>query len=147
MENRFHLAIPAGNLDKAIKFYCDTLGCSRGNAEFKYPDAWVDINFWGNELTLHEAQHQDEIKSTNRHHVDMGEVCVPHFGIHLSRDAFDEVKKRIDSTDKHTYLDKPYLRFKDDDREQETFFIRDPSGNALEIKTMKVPESLWEINS
>ena len=37
MENRFHLAIPAGDLDKAIKFYCDTLGCSRGNAEFKYP--------------------------------------------------------------------------------------------------------------
>ena len=34
MENRFHLAIPAGDLDKAIKFYCDTLGCSRGNAEF-----------------------------------------------------------------------------------------------------------------
>ena len=52
MENRFHLAIPAGDLDEAIRFYCDTLGCSRGNA-VKYPDAWVDINFWGNELTLH----------------------------------------------------------------------------------------------
>ena len=77
----------------------------------------------------------------------MGKVCVPHFGIHLSRDDFDEVKKRIDASDQHNYLDKPYLRFKDDDREQETFFIRDPSGNALEIKTMKVPESLWEINS
>ena len=59
----------------------------------------------------------------------------------------DEVKKRIDASDHHKYLDKPYLRFKDDDREQETFFIRDPSGNALEIKTMKVPESLWEISS
>ena len=53
MENRFHLAIPAGDLDKSIKFYCDVLGCKRGNAEFKYPDAWADINFWGNELTLH----------------------------------------------------------------------------------------------
>ena len=51
MENRFHLAIPAGDLDKAIKFYCEVLGCERGNAEFKYPDAWADINFWGNELT------------------------------------------------------------------------------------------------
>ena len=53
MVSRFHLAIPAGDLDKAIKFYCDVLGCDRGNAEFKYPDAWADINFWGNELTLH----------------------------------------------------------------------------------------------
>ena len=51
MINRFHLAIPAGDLDKAIKFYCDVLGCRRGKAEFKYPDAWADINFWGNELT------------------------------------------------------------------------------------------------
>ena len=25
MENRFHLAIPAGDLDKAIKFYCEVL--------------------------------------------------------------------------------------------------------------------------
>ena len=37
MGNRFHLAIPAGDLDKAINFYCEILGCERGNAEFKYP--------------------------------------------------------------------------------------------------------------
>ena len=29
MGTRFHLAIPAGDLDKAIKFYCDILGCER----------------------------------------------------------------------------------------------------------------------
>ena len=144
MSARFHLAIAVSSIEEARLFYCDFLGCESGNYE---EGKWLDINFWGNELTLHEAQHQDEIKSTQRHHVDMGKVCVPHFGIHLSRDAFDEVKKRIDTSDQHNYLDKPYLRFKDDDREQETFFIRDPSGNALEIKTMKVPESLWEISS
>ena len=53
MTNRFHLAIQAGDLESAIYFYCDVLGCTRGKAEFKYPDAWADINFWGNELTLH----------------------------------------------------------------------------------------------
>ena len=41
MTNRFHLAIPAGDLDLAINFYCDVLGCNRGKAEFKYPDAWA----------------------------------------------------------------------------------------------------------
>ena len=56
MVSRFHLAIPAGDLDKAINFYCEILGCSRGNSEFKYPDAWADINFWGNELTLHATE-------------------------------------------------------------------------------------------
>ena len=53
MINRFHLEITAGDLDIATKFYCDLLGYDRGNAEFKYSDAWTDINFWGNELTLH----------------------------------------------------------------------------------------------
>jgi extradiol dioxygenase family protein len=31
MINRFHLAIPAGDLDVGIKFYCGLLGCDRGN--------------------------------------------------------------------------------------------------------------------
>ena len=66
MENRFHLAIPAGDLDKAIKFYCEVLGCERGNAEFKYPDAWADINFWGNELTLHATDPNHKIISEVR---------------------------------------------------------------------------------
>ena len=76
----------------------------------------------------------------------MGDVCVPHFGIHLSNNDFQELKQRIENSDEYSFLDAPYLRFKGDYREQETFFISDPSGNALEIKTMKVPESLWDTN-
>ena len=42
---------------------------------------WADINFWGNELTLHAT---DPSKNINeRHNVDMGNVTVPHFGVHL----------------------------------------------------------------
>ena len=94
MENRFHLAIPAGDLDKAIKFYCDILGCSRGNAEFKYPDAWADINFWGNELTLH-ATDPSKKNISERHNVDMGNVTVPHFGVHLDAKTFKNLKERL----------------------------------------------------
>ena len=46
MANRFHLAIPVGDITEAMNFYCNVLGCEKGNSEFKYPDAWVDINFW-----------------------------------------------------------------------------------------------------
>ena len=56
-------------------------------------------------------------------------------------------KQRIYNSDEYDFLDAPFLRFKGGYREQETFFIRDPSGNAIEIKTMKVPESLWDTNS
>ena len=63
MANRFHLAIPVGDITTALNFYCNVLGCEKGNSEFKYPDAWVDINFWGNELTLHSSEEFEKVES------------------------------------------------------------------------------------
>jgi len=51
MHSRFHLAIKVTDLPIAKRFYCDILGCEEGRAE----DDWQDINFFGNELTLHEC--------------------------------------------------------------------------------------------
>ena len=143
MSNCFHLAVEGGKLELTLPFYTTILGCELGPSE---EGKWQDINFWGNELTLHNAG-EDELTHSHRHHVDMADVCVPHFGIHLSNDDFQEVKQRIHNSDEYNFLDAPFLRFKGGYREQETFFIRDPSGNAIEIKTMKVPESLWDTNS
>ena len=143
MSSRFHLAIPVKCIEESKAFYCNFLGCEEGNYE---KDMWQDINFWGNELTLHNAQ-GEELSKSHRHHVDMADVCVPHFGIHLTNDDFQEVKRRIQESEVYDFLDAPFLRFKGGYREQETFFIRDPSGNAIEIKTMKVPESLWDTTS
>ena len=142
MINRFHLAIPAGDLEVAIKFYCDLLGCNRGNAEFKYPDAWADINFWGNELTLH-ATDPNKSKKVERHNVDMGNVSIPHFGVHLDSQTFKNLKERL-IRNNIKFIDPPYIRFKGENREQETMFIEDPNGNALEIKTMKNPNILFK---
>ena len=143
MSSRFHLSIPVKCIEEAKAFYCTFLGCEAGNYE---EGMWQDINFWGNELTLHNAQ-EEELSGSHRHHVDMASVCVPHFGIHLSNNDFQEVKRRIQESEVYKFLDAPFLRFKGGYREQETFFIRDPSGNAIEIKTMKVPESLWDTTS
>jgi len=142
MNRRFHLAIPVGDLDTAMKFYCEVLGCERGNAEFKYPDAWVDINFWGNELTLH-ATDSNKKNTAERHNVDMGNVSVPHFGVHLDANTFKELKERLIQK-KIKFIDPPYIRFKGEEIEQETMFIEDPYGNAMEIKTMKNPNTLFK---
>lgn len=131
-----HLAIPAGSLKKTLPFYTDVLGCKTGNSE---DGRWVDVNFWGNELTLHESE---EKLPNVRHDVDMGAVLVPHFGIHLTQDDFDALKGRIADAGLE-YIDDPYRRFKGDIYEQETFFIADPNQNVLEIKTMKHPEVLF----
>ena len=137
MSNCLHLAIPAGDLEVAKTFYCDVLGCKTGNSE---EGRWVDIDFWGNELTLHQSV---ERLPTVRHDVDMGAVAVPHFGIHLSEDEFNNLKKRIEDAGLE-YLDKPYRRFIGDEFEQETFFIEDTNGNVLEMKTMVNPEDLFK---
>ena len=140
MSNSFHLAIPAGDLEKAEAFYTKILGCKTGNRE---KDKWVDIDFWGNELTLHQTSMK---LPRERHDVDMGDVCVPHFGVHLEENDFEEVKKRIEASD-IDYFDKPYRRFIGSKFEQETFFVEDPNRNVLEIKTMSNPEVLFETAS
>lgn len=135
--NILHLAILAGDLTEAKKFYCDILGCESGNYE---EGRWVDINFWGNELTLHQSTSQ---ASKERHDVDMGDVCVPHFGAHMPREELEALKKRIEAAGLE-YMDKPYRRFIGTEFEQETFFIIDPNGNTLEMKSMVNEDMLFE---
>jgi len=136
MAHTFHLAIPAGDLHNAIYFYCSVLGCTKGNSEI---NNWQDINFWGNELTLHAST----CKLTGeRHNVDMGNVSVPHFGVHLDAEEFKVLKERIIENN-IKFIDEPYIRFKGGVLEQETMFIEDPNGNVLEIKTMVNPNELF----
>ena len=140
MANRFHLAIPAGDLHNAIYFYCNILGCTKGNSETKPPDAWCDINFWGNELTLHASSWHKQ--TGERHNVDMGAVLVPHFGVHLEANEFKDLKEKL-LQENVEFVDKPYIRFEGDVLEQETMFIKDPNGNILELKTMVNPDALF----
>ena len=142
MANTFHLAIPAGDLHNAIYFYCHVLGCTKGNSEVKPPDAWCDINFWGNELTLHASK----CKITSEgHNVDMGNVQVPHFGVHLEPEEFKSLKEQLINNN-IKFVEEPFIRFKGEILEQETMFIEDPNGNVLEIKTMVNPDALFDFN-
>ena len=108
--NCFHLAVPCGDLEVAKKFYSETLGCRLDNSA----QEWADVDFWGNELTLHASAHKLD---SERHDVDMGNVSVPHFGVHLSRKDFDALKNRLKEKGAK-YYDEPYLRFKGTKYEQ-----------------------------
>ena len=92
MSSRFHLAIPVRSIEESKEFYCNFLGCEEGNCE---EGKWQDINFWGNELTLHQSEEQ---LSGVRHDVDMGNVSVPHFGAHMPEAEFQALKQRIESS-------------------------------------------------
>ena len=111
-----------------------------------------DDNYQESEMFPYQGESDNDSNETNskqfreRHDVDMGDVCVPHFGVHLEENDFEEVKRRIEASD-IDYFDKPYRRFIGSKFEQETFFVEDPNGNVLEIKTMSNPEVLFETAS
>jgi len=132
VSNRFHLAIEGGKLENTLPFYTDVLGCT---LDMNEPGRWQDVDFWGNELTLHESEpKQTKGPDRHRHEVDMGEVCVPHLGIHLAYDEYQRVRASV--KDSVGFLDTPYVRFEGTEYEQETFFVEDPNYNVIEIKSM-----------
>ena len=133
MSSIFHLAVEAGDLPTTVTWYQLVLGCELGPRE---EGKWQDIDFWGNELTLHSSEpRQGKSVDRHRHDVDMGAVCVPHFGVHLPWDIYVRVKASVEKN--NGFLDAPYIRFEGKDTQQETFFCEDPNFNVLEIKSIQ----------
>ena len=144
MSCRFHLAINVDDLDAAKEFYCELLGCDQGKEEVNALDSWVDINFWGNELTLHLST--VGIANRDLHRVDYGDVLVPHFGVHVDAEDFAALKAKLIAADT-VFLNPPFVRFAGGDQEMETMFVEDPSGNVIEMKTMKNPDCMWDFKN
>ena len=133
----FHLAIPVDNLSTAINFYENILGFTPGRKS----DHWADYNFFGHQLVLHS----DPNHKPKMHHnqVDGKSVPVPHFGVVLPWNKFNKFSKRL--IDKGLeFVIEPHIRFKGLPGEQMTMFFYDPSGNALEFKSFKNINQLFE---
>jgi uncharacterized protein len=124
---RFHLAFPVRDLREARAFYGILLGCPEGRAN----DEWVDFDFFGHQIVAHLSADASGDKAYNV--VDGEEVPVRHFGVILSMDAWRKLADRL-SQEKVPFVIAPDIRFAGLPGEQATFFIRDPSGNALEFK-------------
>ena len=86
--NPFHLAIPVSDLTKAINFYENTLGCSKGRSSA----LWSDFNFYGHQLVCHKVQ---QTQGINSNYVDGEDIPVPHFGIILQWDEFQELSTSL----------------------------------------------------
>lgn len=123
---RFHLAIPVDDLDAARRFYGDVLGCPQGRSA----DTWVDWDLYGHQLVTHLAPGAGD---AIRNPVDDHDVPVPHFGVLLSVDDFQLLADRLRGAGVEFVIE-PYVRFEGMPGEQWTMFLRDPAGNAIEIK-------------
>jgi len=134
--NPFHLAIPVKEITETRYFYRDILVCEEGRSS----DHWVDFNFFGHQLVLHIDSSKANILNENS--VDGKNVPIPHFGIVLDWDVFENFEKKI--RNKVKFIIEPYIRFEGQAGEQKTMFFKDPSGNALEFKTFKNINQLFE---
>ena len=132
----FHLAIPVYNLKECRNFYTNILNFEEGRSS----DHWVDYNFFGHQLVIHFKSKSEDDSHTNP--VDGKDVPVPHFGVVLPWDTFEEFAKLLKSKGIQ-FIIEPYIRFEGQVGEQATMFFKDPSGNALEFKAFKDMSSLF----
>jgi len=134
----FHLAIPVDNLSKAAHFYGEVLACKQGRSDEK----WIDWDFFGHQLVTHLVDAMPLAIAPNT--VDKHAVPVPHFGIVLEQTTWQNTVKRLEQHQINFQI-APYIRFKGQAGEQGTFFIYDPSGNALEFKYFNNLSSLFAV--
>jgi extradiol dioxygenase family protein len=133
----FHLAIPVHDLDAARAFYGGLMGCAEGRSSAR----WVDFDLYGHQLVAHLADGaRPQPRSTNP--VDGHDVPVPHFGVVLDWPAWQALAARLRAAGQ-AFVIEPGIRFAGQVGEQATFFLYDPSGNALEFKAFRDPGQLF----
>lgn len=135
MDAPFHLAFPVNDIETTRTFYSEIIGCSVG----REAERWIDFNFFGHQISAHLVDALEEI-ATNP--VDGESVPARHFGLVLEWNTWHGFVEQLNKKEVD-YLIKPTIRFKGEVGEQATFFITDPSGNALEFKSFKDSEHLF----
>lgn len=129
MRPRFHLAFPVSNIETTRAFFVDLLGASVG----REAERWIDFDFFGHQVSAHLVEEENDVA---RNAVDGKQVPVRHFGLILEWTLWESLAEKLREAGVE-FLIEPYVRFAGDSGEQGTFFVRDPSGNAIEFKTFR----------
>ena len=133
----FHLAIPVQDLEKCRTFYRDVLECEEGRSS----DHWVDFNFFGHQLVIHQKDDFSPTKAITNP-VDGHDVPVPHFGVVLSWEDWTSLSEKLKNVGTK-FIIEPTIRFKGKVGEQATMFFNDPENNVLEFKAFKDMSQLF----
>lgn len=133
----FHLAIPVRDLATTRAFYGAVLGCQ----EARDHDDSCTFDFFGHQLVCHVAP--DEAARNGDAHT-MGDAAVPprHFGAILGWSEWPRWVDRLRAAGVQ-FLIEPGEHDHGAGGLQATCFVRDPSGNVLEFKSLKDPARLF----
>jgi extradiol dioxygenase family protein len=115
-----HVAVPAHDLDAALAFYVEGLGCRLAR---RYPDR-ITLDFFGDQLVCHLSDAIDEDPT----------LYPRHFGVTFYEHGhFDDVL-RLAEARKLAFFRPSTTRFDGLAEEHLTFVLRDPSNNLIEFK-------------
>lgn len=131
----FHYAFLVRDLDEARRFYVDLLGCREGRSS----PTWVDIDLFGSQLTCHLGTPPP---TADVGRVDGIAVPLPHFGAIVSFEEYERLAARLTAASV-AFVIEPRIRYPGQPGEQGTFFLRDPSGNAIEFKAFRRPDEVF----
>ena len=121
-----HLSFAVRDLGEARDFYVDGLGCRLGRVR----DGWVDVWFYGMQVTLHEIPTPAP--------VDDAPDEVRHFGVTLPLDDLRALVTRLDGRGVR-WLRPLTTEHPGTAREQTKCKLTDPSGNVIELKSYADP--------
>ena len=135
----FHLSIHVSDLEASRQFYGGVLGCPEGRST----DSWIDFDFFGHQLSVHVG---NPVVTTRTGEVDGIPVPMPHFGAVLATEIWQHVAERL-RTEGTEFILEPQERYATETGAQHTLFVLDPSGNAIELKSMNNQSELFESGS
>ncbi|MFT5572093.1 MAG: extradiol dioxygenase family protein [Cryomorphaceae bacterium] len=113
----FHLSFVVPNLEAAKKFYIDVLGCEVG----RDVGDWIDILFFGHQVTIHQEKGAMIAKPLD------------HFGVIMDENEWTNTSNQL-SSNGIIFEMKPTIRNKGTDIESGKYLVKDPAGNLLEFK-------------
>ncbi|MCA9545321.1 MAG: VOC family protein [Myxococcales bacterium] len=134
----FHLAFPVADIEATRAFYAGRLGCVVG----REAERWIDFDFFGHQISAHLRPEALRPAGDPTNPVDGDAVPVRHFGAVLPWPEWEALAARLEAAGV-AFLIAPRVRFAGKVGEQGTFFVQDPSGNALEFKSFRDESRLF----
>ena len=125
----FHLSLSALNIEDIRNFYEINFACPVRRVTKSRKGLHID--FFGHQLTFVEVtpERHRQISEQNEH----GSPLV-HFGVALPYYLWLNLKERLERNQVEFCI-KPHLKFEGEEHEHYVMFVKDPSGNAIEIKS------------
>jgi uncharacterized protein len=125
------------NIIESRRFYGNILECEERRAT----RTSVKLHWFGNQLTVHQLDSYNAKRMLGE--VEGDDVPVAHFGAVLDENLFLRAAARLKQGG-WSFVIPPYKRYRDQAWEQWVLVVRDPSGNAVELKSFaKIPAGTW----